>query len=230
MISVIIPVFNNYKTLGRCLASVVSQTYNDIEIIVVDDGSYNASEINKIISRHSDVKLLRQENKGAPSARNRGYRESKGDFLIFLDADIVLKRNALQKMLKTLLKSEAAYCYSAYKLGWKKFSLLEFDVERLRKFNYIHTSSLIRRKVFSGFDENLKRFQDWDLWLTLAENGYYGIGIDEVLFKIIDMNGTISVWLPKFFYKIRWPIFGFTPKQVKKYKEAEKIIRIKHNL
>lgn len=54
MISVIIPVFNNYKTLGKCLASVVSQTYNDIEIIVVDDGSYNASEINKIVRKYRE--------------------------------------------------------------------------------------------------------------------------------------------------------------------------------
>ena len=230
MISIIIPVFNNYTTLPKCLAGVFKQTYKDIEVIVVDDGSENPDRILQITKEYPQVKYIRQKNQGAPAARNRGFAESKGQFLLFLDADIVLKKDALAEMLAALKKSSAAFCYSAFRLGWKKFALVEFDLEKLKKTNYIHTSSLIKREVFPGFDESLKKFQDWDLWLTLVEKGYFGVGINKVLFKIIDTHGTMSVWLPKFIYKLPWPLFGFTPKALKSYQQAEKIIKQKHNL
>jgi len=166
MISVIIPVYNNYKTLGPCLSSVVRQTWQDIEVIVVDDGSLYSEKIRKIVAKFPNVKLIRQSNKGAPAARNKGFTESKGEYLLFLDADIILQEKALEKMIKKLSSSEASFCYSAFRLGWKKYKLVEYDYEKLKQFNYIHTSALIKRQFFPGFDESLKKFQDWDLWLT----------------------------------------------------------------
>jgi len=88
---------------------------------------------------------------------------------------------------------------------------------------YIHTTSLIRKKHFPGFDKKLKRFQDWDLWLTMLDRGYKGKFIPEILFQV-KPGGTMSKWLPKGVYKL--PFL----KQVQKYKEAEKIIKAKHKL
>lgn len=230
MISVIIPVYNNQNTLQSCLKSVDNQTFENLEVVVVDDGSSYFDKTKSVVSEFKNIKLVKQENQGAPAARNRGFRESKGDFVIFLDADIVLKPDALAQMHSKLITSKEAYCYSAYRRGWKKYRFINFDLELLKKINYIHTSSLIKRSVFPGFDEGLKKFQDWDLWLTLAENNYFGIGINKILFKIIDTHGTMSRWYPKFFYKINWPVLGFTPKMIKKYYQAKEIIKAKHNL
>ncbi|HQA64128.1 MAG TPA: hypothetical protein PK085_03445, partial [bacterium] len=103
------------------------------------------------------------------------------------------------------------------------FKLWPFDPAKLKKMPYIHTSSLIRREFFPGFDENLKKFQDWDLWLTILERGGQGIWLEQSLFSI-KSGGTMSSWLPKIFYQLPWL------KKVKAYRQAERIIKIKHNL
>ena len=90
----------------------------------------------------------------------------------------------------------------------------------------MHSASFIRREHFSsvGWDESIKKLQDWDLWLTMLEQGHTGIWIGQILFKA-QTGGTMSSWLPSFAYKL----FPFLP-SVKKYKKAVKIIKKKHGL
>ncbi|NQU83244.1 MAG: glycosyltransferase family 2 protein, partial [Parcubacteria group bacterium] len=179
----------------------------------------------KIEVADSEVKLIHQENKGANSARNRGFEESRGEFLLFCDADVMMEPSMLFKMIEALKSNpQVAYVYSSFKFGWKKFKLWPFDANRLRKMPYIHTTSLIRREVFPKFDEQIKRLQDWDLYLTMLKRGDVGLWIPEVLFSIKTRKNGMSKWLPSFLYKIPWL------KTVKEYKRAEKIIKEKHNL
>ena len=169
--------------------------------------------------------FINQENKGTPAARNKEFKESRGEYLFFCDADAVLKNDTLEKMVQVLESNqEVAYTYSSFYWGKKLFKLWPFDAEKLQKMPYIHTMSLIRRNAFPGWDESVKKLQDWDLWLTMLENGHQGFFIDEALFKI-KPGGTISSWLPAFAYKA----FPFLP-SVKKYNRALKIIKDKHNL
>lgn len=223
LISVIIPIYNAAETLEQCLRGVFNQTYKNFEIIAVNDGSNDKSA--EILRKYNDkIKIINQSNAGAATARNAGAKVALGDYLIFIDADSTLNKSLLEKMLNALQKnSQVSYAYCAFKFGVKNFHLWPFSSERLKKMPYIHTSSLIKKSAFPGFDQTLKRFQDWDLYLTMLENGHIGTFIPEILFSIKD-NGTMSSWLPKFFYK-----FSFLP-SVKKYKEAEKIIKKKHNL
>lgn len=225
MISVIIPCYNSVRTIKKCLDSIFKQTYQEFEVIVVDDGSTdNLLEVltgygNKLI-------ILQQENKGAPTARNYGFKISRGEFVIFLDADIIMKPQMLEKMFSALKDNpQASFAYSSFRFGWKKFKLWAFDVEKLKQIPYIHTSSLIRREAFPGFDPSLKKFQDWDLFLTIIEKGGTGVFIPEVLFKI-KSGGTMSSWLPKFVYKQSKLKF----KTKDKYLVSKEIIKKKHNL
>jgi hypothetical protein len=91
---------------------------------------------------------------------------------------------------------------------------------------YISSMSLVRTKDFpiTGWDENLKKFQDWDLWLTIGEQRGKGIWIDQPLFSAC-ANGTMSSWLPSFAYKF----LPFLP-TVMKYKKAVRLIKEKHGL
>jgi len=91
---------------------------------------------------------------------------------------------------------------------------------------YINPMALLRREHFpvGGWDESIKKFQDWDLWLTVLEAGHQGIFVPEVLYSV-STGGTMSVWLPAFAYKL----CPFLP-AVKKYWAAMKIIKQKHNL
>lgn len=233
MISIIIPVYNGAKTLLETLVSIEKQTWRDFEVIIIDDASSdNTQEVFEKFSLDNKLDnfyyyIRRKKNYGAPAARNHGWERSKGEFLFFCDADAVLKAKALEKMLETLIsKPESSYAYSSFYWGKKLFKLWPFDPERLRKMPYIHTMSLIRREDFpkSAWDENIKKFQDWDLWLTMLKNGKHGVFIDEVLFQI-KATGNISSWLPSFSYKFL-PFLA----SVKKYNEAMDIIKKKHSL
>lgn len=245
-ISIIIPSFNVQKTIKKCLDSIFRQTHQDFEVIVVNDGStdntlkllnsYRDKLLKKYIRKpqliEGKFRIITQENQGSNPARNRGWREAKGGFLLFCDADIKMKSNhMLQKMVTTLEKNpDKSFAYSSFYFGFKKFKLWPYDADRLRQMPYIHTTSLIRGEHFPGFDEKIKKLQDWDLWLTMLEQGHKGIFIPEFLFKVHPRRGGISSWLPKSFYKIPWNKVNIEIKALEEYKKAEKIIKEKHGL
>lgn len=231
LISVIIPVYNQEEKLRNTLDSIVAQTYRPLEVVIVDDGSQTEISRNKIqFPSDIDVVYCRQENKGAPAARNRGFELSKGELVIFWDADIVGKSDMLEQMFTALeTHPEASFAYTNFYWGKKKMPAIAFDGEQLKKVNYITTTSLIRRKNFLGFDESLKRFQDWDLWLTLSETGKSGVWIDEYLFTI-SPGGTMSSWLPRFAYSAPWKWLPWWSVRVRGYEEGKQKIIKKHGL
>jgi glycosyltransferase involved in cell wall biosynthesis len=234
MISIIIPVYNRAKVIGKTLESIKNQTYKNYEVIIINDGSTDKTEdaVSNFLAKAGDsftneLSFFNQKNQGAPAARNNGFQKAKGDLLFFCDADTFLKPEALEKMFNTLAAHpEASYTYSSFFWGKKLFKLFPFDANRLRQMPYINTMSLIRRSDFpvQGWDVALKKFQDWDLWLTMLEQGHIGFWIEEPLFTI-DPSGIISNWLPKVAYKY----FPFLP-AVQRYNNAMAIIKKKHSL
>jgi len=230
MISIIIPVYNQAEHLANCLISIQKQTYDSYEIIVINDGS--TDNIIEVIEKFKPIfgkKLYYsdQENRGANATRNRGTKLARGEYIILCDADVIMKPDMLELMLKTLHDNPSAgFCYSSFIWGRKKFKLWPFDAKKLKTMPYINTTSLIRLKNFPGLDENLKKFQDWDLWLTMSEQGHAGVWVDKILFKVaVSGTQTMSNWLPSFAYKL-FPWLA----QVKKYNRAMAIIKKKHNL
>jgi len=232
MISIIIPVYNQAQKLLKTLAGIAAQTYTDYEVIIVNDGSKDGVEAifaayYKKLTANNQYLFINQNNQGAPAARNRGYQEAHGEYLFFCDADAVLKPEALDIMLGVLENNPgASYSYPSFYWGRKLFKVGEFDADKLRQAPYIHTMALIRRADFpaSGWDINIKKLQDWDLWLTMLEQGKIGRWVGQILFTVAP-GGTISSWLPSFAYKL----LPFLP-SVRKYQAAVKIIKNKHGL
>lgn len=230
MISIIIPVYNHTKALFQSLFSVSKQTYRDFEVVLIDDGSTDKFEF-QTSNFQFPIRIIKQEHLGAPAARNRGFRESKGDCVIFWDADVIAEPEMLEKMIKSLVDHPGvSFVYSNFYFGCKKMPAREFDVESLKKNNYITTTSLIRRESVVPFDESLKRFQDWDLWLTLAEQGKQGIWIPEYLFRVLPNRRGISSWLPSFAYNRMFKHLPFFRRRVAEYESAKQIVMKKHNL
>lgn len=231
-LSVIIPTYQHASTIGQCLDSIFAQTRLPDEIIVVNDGSTDGTDT--VLDQYRDrVTILKQENQGGNIARNNGFDRSTGDLIIFCDADVIMRQDMLESMEQTLQENPlASYAYSGFRFGWKSFRSFSFDSAKLRQFNYIHTTSLIRRNAFPNFDPNIRRFQDWDVWLTMLESGHTGKFIDQELFKILtdDSRPGISQWRPSFLFQIPWEQLPWKPKSVKKYHEARNIIAQKHGL
>lgn len=232
MISIIIPVYNQSKQLDLCLDAISNQTFTNYEIIVVNDRS--TQKMSLLMAKYRKVFginitfLHNSINHGAPYSRNKGFKKSRGEFIIFCDADVVMKAKCLEKMYHALKeREEVSFVYSSFRYGNKKFKCFPFDKELLKQMPYIHSTSLIRRAHFpaSGWDQALERLQDWDLFLTMVKWGHEGYWIDEVLFTSIGGGGTMSSWLPKLSYKL----LPFLP-AVKRYKDAVAIVKKKHGI
>lgn len=256
MTSIIIPAYNAARTIEQCLASIFSQTYREFQVIIVDDGSADRTvaaaqnAISRWCNREIAARVVSQENRGAQAARNRGWREvqkrpspqpsltpeeggGEGNYVLFCDADIVFRPDCLRKMVRALDEyPTASYAYSSFKFGWKKFTLWPFSAARLRQMPYIHTTSLIRAEHFpaAGFDESIKRFQDWDIWLTMLAVGHTGVWVPEALFTVVNTKGTMSRWVPAFLYKWPFKCFRLQFEALARYNEAVARIKEKHHL
>lgn len=232
-IAVIIPTFNHASILRRTLEALTLQTLPAAEVVVVDDGSTDDPEtVVKEFLPLLPISFVRlRHNHGAPFARNEGARLTSSSLLLFLDADAELVPDALEVFKNTLqMHPEASFVYSNFLWGRKRFTGQPFDRKALERRNYIHTTSLMRREDFYGFDERLKKFQDWDLWLTLTEKGKIGVWINQDLFRVEPRKQGMSRWLPRIAYRIPWQKLGFQPKEIGRYRDAELIIRNKHHI
>lgn len=109
LVSVIIPVYNMEESIKTCVSSVMSQTYTNIEIVLVNDGSTDNSEniCSQIAKSHTNVTLINQENRGVSAARNSGIQTASGQYLTFLDADDTLLPNAIELLLDAVMQNNA---------------------------------------------------------------------------------------------------------------------------
>ncbi len=103
IVSVVIPAYNEEKHIGKCISSLLSQDYSDLEIIVVDDGSKDST---KEIVKKYPVKFLSQDHKGAGAARNYGASEAKGDILVFVDADQFFDKSYVSELVKPIIEGK----------------------------------------------------------------------------------------------------------------------------
>ena len=114
LVSIIIPIYNSEKFIKECIESVFSQSYKNLEIVLINDGSTDnsfkiCSELAKV---YNNVILLNQENSGVSAARNQGIKNAKGDFLFFLDSDDLLPPTAIQSLV-----TSAQQTYSDLTIG-----------------------------------------------------------------------------------------------------------------
>lgn len=194
LISVVIPHYNCQELLRKCLASLARQTYSCIEVVVVDDGSSDVqlttSVVNAMRPMLPSLCLKTQENGGAPRARNVGAGFARGEYLFFCDADIELYPEAFEVLVRCLLSNRlAAFAYGGFIWGSERVVPVPFDLERLRRSNYVTTMSLLRSAVFPKWDEELQRHQDWDMWLTITDKGHVGVCCGEYVFETPVRNG-----------------------------------------
>lgn len=231
-LSIVIPLFNQAHHLVRCLRSLERQTRLPDEVLVVNDGSLDHPKEVFTAQRFTlPIQWIDlQENSGAPIARNTGFAQSTGDMVMFLDADGELRQDGLALLEQALQKHpEAAFSYPAFRFGGKIFRPGPFDSAALAQRNRIHTSALIRRSAFPGFDPTLTKFQDWDLWLQIIDRGGVGVYVPELLLSFEERRtGGMSRWIPAFAYRLPWKIFGEPPATIQSYEAADRVIRAKH--
>lgn len=186
-VSVIIPVYNVEKYIGETIESVINQTYRNIEIITVNDGSTDGSLsiLQEYAGKDSRIHIVDQKNKGLSGARNSGLAAATGEYLCIFDADDI--------MLPEKIATQVAYLEEYSDIDFVYSNIIHFiDGEKTERVlsipkisknpykellcgNFINPNSILMRKEvyerYGGFDESLRSAEDWDYWLKLAKNG-----------------------------------------------------------
>lgn len=191
LVSAVVPVYNNQETIAETLASIFSQDYKNIEVIVVNDGS--TDDTAAVLDRYKDVaKVIHQNNAGSAVARTKGIKNASGKYVAFLDADDL--------WVPWKISTQVAYLEKNRDIGMVFNSWIELHnssdqlpesppdsrlLEEIDEDNsgwlytrllmecIIHTSSVVLLKTLcdevGGFDDNLRRGQDYDYWLRISQ-------------------------------------------------------------
>ena len=204
LVSVVIPTYNRGHLIERAVNSALKQTYQYIEVIVVDDGSTdNTKDVMKQLTNER-VKYIREEkNRGACHARNLGIQASQGEFVSFLDSDDFWSDDKLEEELKYLYskKADIVVCnFWMERSGNKKKKIEKYKGETLEYKdllfkNCVTTGAMLIKKEIleevDGFDELMPRYQDWDLILRIAK--YYPIFyLDKPLLTLCFQENSIT--------------------------------------
>lgn len=117
LISVLVPVYNAEKTLERCVKSIINQTYNNLEIVLVDDGSIDGSDIlcDKFERLDSRVKVIHKENGGLVSARKAGLYVATGEYITFVDSDDFIDADMYEQMVRVMEQYDVDFVHTGYK-------------------------------------------------------------------------------------------------------------------
>ena len=216
LVSVIVPAYNHEKYIIDCIKSVINQTYSNIQIIVINDGSTDSTErvIKEFInSTNSDINFISKRNEGICKTLNKGLNLAKGKYISFLASDDMFAPQVIEKEVKFMENNKSiglvytdAYFINFNKITNKKYTDYKPIIKKCFKkgiqnkniYEVLLTdniilalSILIRKECFEllgPFDESIQ-FEDYDMWFRIAKE--YPIGfIDEPLcyYRIHDMN------------------------------------------
>lgn len=189
LVSIIVPCYNQAQFLPEALDSVLAQTYQNWECVIVNDGSADNTDhvANEYCERDSRFKYLRQENLGVSMARNNGIKVSHGEFILPLDGDDMIAQTYVEKALSIFdccPDIKLVYCkarlFGTLECEW---DLPKYDYDELLWNNMIFCSAMYRRKDYNqtgGYNPNMQEgLEDWDFWLSLLKK-------DDVVYCIED--------------------------------------------
>ncbi|HNK47781.1 MAG TPA: glycosyltransferase [Nitrospira sp.] len=186
MVSVIVPTYNRPDRLQVALSSILAQTYQDFEIIVVNDGTVDVSDVIAPLNRDGRITVIRHDrNRGLAAARNTGIRAAKGTYIAYLDDDDTYLPDHLQTLVTTLQGGEHKVAYTD---AWRihevrqgdQYVVTGQDIPYSRDFNcidlllcnYFPVLCVMHEKAcleqVGVFDESLFAHEDWDLWIRMA--------------------------------------------------------------
>ncbi|MBD2201231.1 glycosyltransferase [Calothrix sp. FACHB-1219] len=194
LVSVVIPCYKQARFLPQSVASVAVQTYENWEIIIVNDG--RADDTNEVaqqlIKLYADkkIKLIEKDNGGLASARNVGIEVAEGEYILPLDADSKLDINCLSHLVRIVVnQSDLCVAFGSYEIfGLEQKQIISADLysaANIKSFNMLHTSSLFSKEVWKlvgGYKTDMvaQGYEDWDFWLSCHQKNIYFQGTREI--------------------------------------------------
>lgn len=205
LVSVILPTYNSEKTIDKTLTSILSQDYQNLEILVIDDKSSDNTRqiIENFALKDQRIKLFKKpENKGVADSRNLGIKKATGKYVAFLDSDDLWPRNKIKDQVKFMQKHKALFTYSDYKMydvKENKFVGLQKTPKRISYYsallgNVVGCSSVMFNKEVIGPVQipNLEKRNDAALWLKILKKARYGFQVPNITFQYNIRHGSLS--------------------------------------
>lgn len=209
LISIIVPVYNCKKTIDKCINSVLQQTYQKFELILVDDGSIDGTSkiCDDYVKLNTNVICIHKKNEGVSKARNTGLIESKGKYIMFIDSDDYIENNMLHDMKKAMeySKADIVICgYNVIKNGRKKKNEIQIDsnVSEREKLNYLYQNFYLnvvwnkiylKEKISTLFNENINNGEDMIFNLEYIKNCKKIEIIKETLYNYLIEDKKVSL-------------------------------------
>jgi len=191
LVSIIIPCCNSGKTISRTVESAKSQTWPNIEIIIINDGSTDKKTLTllKKLSNESEIKVYSQKNKGLPGARNAGFELANGNFILPLDSDDWLHENAIELMMQTYTSKRRSHVvYSDIKIEGIEDCIKKTFCNPFEQLfsNQLPYSMLFPKHIFKNikpYDESFRfGLEDWDLNVRLLTKKIKFVKVSEPIF------------------------------------------------
>jgi glycosyltransferase involved in cell wall biosynthesis len=205
MVSFVIPNYNHARFLGAAICSALEQTYTNIEIVVVDDGSTdNSRDVAAVFGDR--IRYIHQANAGLSAARNTGIAAATGEYVALLDADDLVEPNYAARLLSALAQHPgAAGAYCGFRFVDQDNVALNRVEQRvvapedlypaLLDGNYWVPESLLARRscyiAMGEFDTGLRACEDWDVWLRFSRH-YQLVGVEDILIRYRVVTGSMS--------------------------------------
>ncbi len=229
LVSVVIPTHNRSTLIWRAVESVLGQTYRDLEVLVVDDGSTDATaqELADRVREDVRVRLVRHaQRKGAQAARNTGIRASNGEWIAFLDSDDVWLPNSLEVRLQQAIRTGAQVVHSECRV-WKPgagephlFGVPPMQGrvyrELLRRPGPVYPGLMVRKKALlriGCLDETIASHQEWDTSIRLAQHDEFAyVGVPTFIYDRRHADSLSrsplleAMGYERVFAKHRWPV------------------------
>jgi glycosyltransferase involved in cell wall biosynthesis len=212
MVSIVLPTYNRADTLEKSIESVLNQTCQDFELIIIDDGSKdNTSDlVSQYMKSHQNIKYFYQDNAGYPAAINRGLIECTGEFIAFEDSDDIWDKEKLHNEIELLKSTNSDFAFCQIKYLNAPILIPDADpadkndniLPRLLKGNIVGGPTLVFKREcinkIGGFDTKLPSLQDYDFAIRLAQN-YYASFVPKPLLYCTLSNDSVSVDNGKYF-------------------------------
>lgn len=199
-VSVIISTYNRKNLLKRAIKSVLNQSMSDFELIVVDDCSKDTKAVENLVSGFGDPRISfyrTTENSGHDGKpKNIGIKMAKGEYVAFLDDDDVWRQDALKILLAYAENTQADVVYGDYLIDGKPGWSVDFSPSRLSQQNFISMDVAMTRRsallAVGGFDEDVPKLKDWNLWLRLQKNGARFMHVPIIITEVSVLEDSVS--------------------------------------
>lgn len=248
LVSIITPAFNSERTISETIESVLAQTHQEWEMIIVDDCSEDGTRdiVKRFAEKDERIKLVELKmNSGVANARNVAIRKATGRYIAFLDSDDLWEAEKLLKQISFMLKKKCSFSYTAYEIvdaegnSLKKtvFATEKQDYKKLLKQNTIGCLTvMIDRVEISNIEMPLMKHEDFATWLDILKEGYVAYGLNESLGKYRKLDDSVSAnkfktigWVWKIYrehqnlgyFRSSYYLIHFVTRSALKYKQLD---------